>query len=297
MPSFRKDLYPFTGRYLDLDGLAMHYLDEGQGDPVLLLHGNPTWSFYYRNLVAGLRGSHRVVAPDHIGCGWSDKPDARRYPFTLERRVQDIEALTARLGFTKPITLVMHDWGGMIGMAYATRHPEQIGRLVLLNTAAFHLPAKARLPLSLRLCRNTCLDDFLIRRTGLFTRLTLRWGVRRPLSKAVRDAYLLPHDAPDKRLANLQFVRDIPLVPADPSYALISSVQERVPIFRKTPSLILWGDHDFVFTQPFLETWQTLLPNAQVRRFPNAGHLLLEDAGEEILPILRQFLAGRPAGG
>ncbi len=297
MVSYRRDLYPFVGAYLNLDGIALHYLDEGRGEPVLMLHGNPTWSFYYRNLVLGLRDSFRTIVPDHVGCGLSDKPDDAHYQFSLSRRVQDLEALVSHLKIRQRLTLIMHDWGGMIGMAYAARHPEQVGRLVLLNTAAFHLPAGKRLPTSLWLCRNTTLDDFLIRRSGWFGRLVMRWCSRRPLPTRVRDAYLEPCQSSSNRLSQLRFVQDIPLRPGDPSYALVSEVQERLILFQKTPALILWGDRDFVFDHHFLEEWRKRLPAAEVHRFPEAGHLVLEDAGEEILPIVRNFLTRHPAGG
>src|SRR5262249_5861346 len=127
-------LYPFAGQYFLLDGLRYHYLDEGGGEPVVMLHGNPTWSFYYRNLVRALRPTHRVIVPDHIGCGLSDTPDDTCYDYTLASRVADLEALLDHLGLTENLTLVLHDWGGMIGMAFASRHPERIARLVLLNT-------------------------------------------------------------------------------------------------------------------------------------------------------------------
>ncbi|WP_279384383.1 alpha/beta fold hydrolase [Geotalea toluenoxydans] len=118
--------YPFTGNYLDLNGLAYHYLDEGSGDPVVMVHGNPSWSFYYRNLVLALRDRYRCIVPDHMGCGFSDKPDDDRYDYTLPRRVDDLERLLDHLQLSKNVTLVVHDWGGMIGMAYAVRHPERI---------------------------------------------------------------------------------------------------------------------------------------------------------------------------
>src|SRR5436305_2156201 len=135
------------GRDFDRGGLRLHYLDEGDGEPVVMVHGNPTWSFYYRHLVEALSPSHRVIVPDHIGCGLSDKPDDSRYAYTLASRVDDLEALLEHLGIVKDITLVVHDWGGMIGMVYATRHPKRIRRLVVLNTAGFHLPQAKRFPL------------------------------------------------------------------------------------------------------------------------------------------------------
>lgn len=165
---------------------------------------------------------------------------------------------------------------------------------MLLNTAAFHLPKSKKLPPSLWLCRHTALNDFLIRRSGLFCRLVMRWGCCRPMSDSVRDGYLLPHESTEKRLAHLRFVQDIPLQPADRSYALVSAVQDQLPAFRHTPTLILWGDKDFVFDHEFLKVWQEMLPEAEVHRFPEAGHLVLEDAGQEILPLMQGFFARHP---
>ena len=290
MTGFRHEGYPFTGAWREVNGFRMHVLDEGQGDTVVMLHGNPTWSFFYRNLVLGLRGTHRVIVPDHIGCGLSDKPDDKSYPYTLQRRVDDLAALIDQLEVRGRITLLMHDWGGMIGMAYATRFPERIQRLVLLNTAAFHLPKTKRLPLSLWLCRRTPLGESIIRDTGLFISVLARWAVCRPMEQSVREAYLWPYRLPEERSGLLNFVLDIPLRPGEPSYDLVSEVQGKLPQFDKTPTLILWGDKDFVFDHHFLREWQRLLPSAEVHNFPNASHYVLEDAGSEILPLIRNFL-------
>lgn len=295
MVSFRHQLYPFTGAYHKVNGYRLHVLDEGEGETVLMLHGNPTWSFFYRALVLGLRDRYRVIAPDHIGCGLSDKPGEQDYDYTLQRRVDDLAVLIEQSRVRGPITLMMHDWGGMIGMAYAARHPQRIGRLVLLNTAAFHLPKTKKLPMSLWLCRKTPLGDLLIRETGLFTSVLARWAVCQPMEQSVREAYLLPYRAPQDRAGLLRFVQDIPLRPGDPSYDLVSEVQAKLPAFRQTPTLILWGEKDFVFDHHFLREWQRHLPAAEVHRFPNAGHYLLEDAGAEILPLIHDFLARHPA--
>jgi len=292
--NFQHALYPFTGSWRNVNGHRMHTLDEGQGETVVMLHGNPTWSFYYRDLVLALRDTHRVIVPDHIGCGLSDKPDEKSYDYNLRRRVDDLAALIEQAGVHGRITLLMHDWGGMIGMAYAARHPERISRLVLLNTAAFHLPKTKKLPRTLWLCRKTPLGDFFIRDTGLFTSVLARWAVCRPMAQSVREGYLLPYRAPQDRTALLHFVQDIPLEPEDESYALVSEVQAKLPAFRQTPTLILWGDRDFVFDHHFLAEWQKVLPQAEVHRFPEAGHYVLEDAGAEILPLVRDFLRRHP---
>lgn len=283
------------GRMLEMDGIAMHYLDEGKGEPVIMLHGNPTWSFYYRKLVLGLRDQYRTIVPDHIGCGFSDRPDDSRYEYSLKQRVADLETLIERLDLPQKLTLVMHDWGGMIGMTYAAQHPERIARIVLLNTAAFHLPRTKKLPPSLWVCRKTPLDDCLIRRTGLFVRLVAKWGCRRrELSPVERDAYLAPHGAKTSRLAQLRFVQDIPLTPEHPTFSLVSEVQGKLPQFQQTPTMICWGDQDWVFDHHFLAEWQRILPTAEVHRFPDAGHLVLEDKHEEILGLIRQFLTRHP---
>ena len=126
-----KELYPFEGNYLKLGEHQYHYLDEGEGHPVVMVHGNPSWSFYYRNLAQVLRTTHRVIVPDHIGMGLSDKPSDDAYGYHLEQRVDDLDALLTHLEIDSKITLVVHDWGGMIGMAYATRYPDRISRLVI----------------------------------------------------------------------------------------------------------------------------------------------------------------------
>jgi cis-3-alkyl-4-acyloxetan-2-one decarboxylase len=289
------ELYPFTDRYFERNGLRLHYLDEGTGEPVVMLHGNPTWSFYYRHLVLGLRDRYRCVAPDHIGCGRSDKPPLERYDYSLSSRVDDLEALLDHLQIHSPITLVLHDWGGMIGMTYAARRPERVKRLVVLNTAAFHLPAGKRLPWALRFGRNTSIGAWLIRRLNLFCRTVARIGVQRQkLSPAVRAAYLAPYDSWANRIAVLRFVQGIPVAPGDADYELVGEVEQSLAQFRSTPTLICWGLKDLVFDADFLAQWQQHLPQAEVHRFEDAGHYVLEDAGEEIVARVRSFLEAHP---
>lgn len=294
VPGFNHELYPFAGAWREVNGFRMHFLDEGQGDAVLMLHGNPTWSFFFRDLVRGLRGRYRAIAPDYIGCGLSDKPDESSYEHTLRRRVDDLASLIEQLNVRGRITLIMHDWGGMIGMTYAARFPDRIGRLILLNTAAFHLPRAKRLPLSLWLCRETPLGELIIRDTGLFISVLARWAVCRPMEQRVREAYLWPYRLPEDRTGLLGFVQDIPRRPGDRSYDLVSDVQARLAHFNEIPSLILWGEKDFVFDHHFLREWQRILPDAEVHRFPNAGHYVLEDAGAEILPLIEDFIERHP---
>jgi haloalkane dehalogenase len=288
-----RDIYPFKGSYLDLNGLRLHYLDEGNGDPVVMVHGNPTWSIYYRNLVHALKRSFRTIVPDHMGCGFSDKPDDAQYDYSLTRRIDDLEVLLTHLKITDKITLVMHDWGGMIGMGYAARHPENICRLVILNTSAFHKPEGKAFPSLLRLCRNTEIGSFLVYRHNAFSRLAARMCCkRRSMSKEIREAYIAPYA--ENSIATLRFVQDIPLRPGDRSYETVTRIQEALQLFEELPILVCWGEKDFVFDEHFLRKWIRIFPRAQVHRFPDCGHYVLEDAKEEIEELVQTFLKNHP---
>jgi haloalkane dehalogenase len=291
-----QDLYPFQGKTLSIGGFRLHCLDEGSGPPVVMLHGNPTWSFYYRNLVLALRDTHRTIVPDHIGMGLSEKPPTDRYPYTLARRVEDLDRLLEQLEVREPVTLIVHDWGGMIGLTWAVRHPERVARLVVLNTGAFHLPAPKALPWQLRLVRNTPLGSLLVRGLNAFCRGAVRTCcTRRPMPADVRAGYLRPYDSWANRVAVLRFVQDIPLKADDPGYDVVTATQDGLARLRDVPMLICWGMRDFVFDQHFLAEWERRFPAAEVHRFADAGHYVLEDAAEEIIPLVRQFVAA-PVG-
>jgi haloalkane dehalogenase len=296
-PNPAPDLYPFTPRVAARRGLRMSFLDEGRGDPVVMLHGNPTWGFYYRNLVLSLREGYRCVVPDHIGCGLSDKPPASRYDYSLKQRVDDLEWLLEERGLTKDLTLVLHDWGGMIGMAFAARHPGRVKRIVASNTGAFPLPATKKLPRSLWLGRNTRLGAWLITRRNAFCKYAADWCVtRKPLAPEVRAAYLAPYDTPAHRVAVLKFVQTIPLKTGDPGYDIVADTAASLSKFRDTPTLLLWGMRDFVFDAHFLEEWKRHFPHAEVHTWPDCGHYLLEDAGELAIMRVWEFLQRHPIG-
>jgi pimeloyl-ACP methyl ester carboxylesterase len=281
MRAIPRELYPFEARFLDLDDLDYHYLDEGSGDPVVAVHGNPTWSFYYRDLVRELRDAYRVVVPDHI--------DA--YEYTLSRRIDDFSRLMDHLELDD-INLVVHDWGGMIGLGWAVRNPERIKRLVILNTAAFHLPKSKSFPWQLWLVRDTPLGPLMVRGFNAFARGSSRTScTRKKLSKELRDAYCAPYDSWSDRIATLRFVQDIPLRPGEPGYDIVSDTAARLEVFRDRPVLVCWGDKDFVFDHHFLADWQQILPEADVHRFADCGHYILEDASEEVIPLIRDFLS------
>ena len=273
----------------------MHYLDEGprDGPAVLMLHGNPTWSFYYRNLVKALRGRFRCIVPDHLGCGLSDKPDDEQYDYRLRSRIEDVDSLVRHLEITEPLTLVVHDWGGMIGFAWAVENPDLIDRTVVLNTAAFPLPEDKKMPPALSLVRDTAVGAFLVTRFNAFSGIAARVAFKKPVSSEVRAAYTLPYDSPENRIATLRFVQDIPLKETDPGFDILINTAERLHLLQNKPCLIAWGERDFVFDTPFLNKWLEYFPEAQLHRFPDCGHYVLEDGGPGLIETISRFIGIR----
>ena len=284
--------YPFSSANATINGLRLHYLDEGErsSPPVVMVHGNPTWSFFFRQPVLALRERWRCIVPDHIGMGLSDRPGPAQYGYTLENRIDDLDALLERLGIVSNITLLLHDWGGMIGMGYACRHPQRIKALILMNTAGFHLPPGLHLPWQLQLARGP-LGPLLVQGLNAFCRGAVSLCVsRQPLPPDVAHAYLQPYASWSARLAVLRFIQDIPLRPGDPSYAAVSAIDGGISQFQNLPLLLCWGLRDFIFTAEFLNEWRRRFPRAEVQTYADAGHYLLEDAAGEVIPVMQQFL-------
>lgn len=282
-----RELYPFESHFADIGGHQVHYIDEGAGAPVVMVHGNPTWSFYYRNLVRDLSATHRAIAVDHMGCGLSDKP--QDYPYRLRRHIENLEYLVDHVLQIKKLSLVVHDWGGAIGMGYAVMHPERIERVVVLNTAAFLVD---RCPARIRLCRAPLLGPLLVRGLNGFARAAIVMAVAkgRRLPKPVSAGLLAPYDSYANRIAQLRFVQDIPLSPRHPSWGTMVEIQHGLPQLADKPMLICWGMQDFCFNARFLEAWRTHFPKADVHTFEDAGHYVLEDAYDRIGPLATQFL-------
>jgi cis-3-alkyl-4-acyloxetan-2-one decarboxylase len=271
----------------------MHYLDEGPAEapPVVMVHGNPTWSFYYRNLVNALKATHRCLVPDHVGMGLSDRPGEDHYVYTLQSRLEDFGHWLDAVEPERPIDLIVHDWGGAIGLSWAARNPHRIRRLVLLNTWAFNIPADAKLPGSLRFAR-TALGAFLIHRFNAFSGLAVRMATEKKLDEDVAHGLVAPYQgAPSERLATLRFVQDIPLEVTDPAWSVLDETENLLIRLSSTPTLIAWGAKDFVFNDRVLGLWKEKLPKARIEYFEDAGHYVLEDAGERIAPMVQDWLA------
>ena len=289
--------YPFTPKqFQPRPGLSMSYLDEGprDGEVVVMLHGNPSWSYYWRTLVSGLSDKYRCIVPDHIGMGFSDKPDDADYDYTLQSRVDDVEALLKHLGITGPVTLAVHDWGGMIGFGWALSHAAQVKRLVVTNTAAFPLPQAKPMPWQIALGRDWKFGALIIRAFNAFSSGASYLGVERRMPADVRRAYVSPYNNWKNRISTVRFMQDIPLGTQDKAWPLLEEAGRRLPEFADRPAFLGWGLKDFVFDKHFLAGFRAALPNAEVHAYDDAGHYVLEDKHELLVPLIRDFLQRNP---
>ena len=262
---------------------AMGYVEAGEGPPVLFVHGNPTWSWLYRRPMAELAGGRRCVAVDHVGMGRSDKP--ADYAYRLDRHAENLLALVRELDL-REITLVVHDWGGPIGLLAAVREPGRFSKLAISNTAAFR---SDRMPWQIGLARSP-VGGMLVRGPNLFVRGLMRQGVADPakMSEEARRGYFWPYPNWADRIALHRFVKDVPTTPNHPSWPHLLEAEEGLPSLKDKPTLLLWGERDWCFGPPFLAEFQDRMPWAETVALP-AGHLLMEDEPERYCGALKDF--------
>ena len=280
-------MYPFQPKRARLRcGFEMSYLDEGEGFPVVLVHGNPTWSFMYRNAVQKLQGSFRCIAPDHIGCGLSDQP-SRGYPYRLAQRIEDLGDLIDGLGLDR-FDLVVHDWGGVIGLGAALKRFQRLRRVAIMNTAAF---VDSRIPFRISVCRAPGIGKTLVQGFNGFAGPAVKMAVsKRPLAADVKRGFLYPYRSWSQRRAVYEFVKDIPVHVSHPSFNDLVAVENELLKLRKREVTLLWGGKDFCFNDHFLDRWKRFLPHATVFRYPEAGHYLLEDETESCCEAIYQMV-------
>lgn len=275
--------YPFRSHFLNLGKNNLHYVDEGEGQPILMLHGNPTWSFYYRNLIHTFSPKFRTIVPDHMGCGLSDKP--QDYEYTLETHIQNAYQLIRFLDLKK-IILIVHDWGGAIGFGLVTRYPELFDRIVILNTAAYpsdHIPQR------INLLRQGKFGEWLTRKLNLFAWPATFMTTQKTLPRMIKEGYLLPYDSWNNRIAVARFVQDIPMEKDHRTYQTLSTIESKLKALPH-PKLILWGGKDFCFNQHFFEKWLEIYPDATAHWYAKAGHYVLEDALEDVSQKIWEFV-------
>jgi haloalkane dehalogenase len=268
------ELLPYASNFIELDGHTIHYLDEGCGPTLLMLHGNPTWSFLYRHLIAALRGRFRCVAMDYPGFGLSTA--AEGYEPLPERHASVVEAFVRALGLKK-FTPIVQDWGGPIGLSVAGRDPSRVERLVILNTWAWPVDDD---PHFVRFSNimGGAIGGFAIRHFNAFVNMMIPMGTpRRTLSSAAMNAYRRPMSTAARRHATNVFPRAI--VKSTP---FLSEVQRGLAAIADKPALIVWGDKDIAFRAKERERFESVFASHTTVLVPGAGHFMQEDAHDEI---------------
>ena len=278
------ELYPFESHYADVAGSRVHYIDEGGGPPLLLLHGNPTWSFLYREIVKGLRDRYRCIAVDHPGFGLSSP--APGYGFTPAEHADVLEQLVLRLDLGD-LTMMVQDWGGPIGFAVATRHPERFAAFVIANTWAWPKGDPGTQLFSRLL--GGAIGRRLILNRNLFVERLLPAGVRRgTLPEAVMNAYRGPFPTPASRRPTAVFPREILA-----SRPFLADIERRLPLLSGRPALIVWPTKDVAFGDRERRRWEELFADHRTVLLEGAGHYIQEDAADEIVTAIRGW---RPPG-
>jgi haloalkane dehalogenase len=282
-----EELYPFEGHYAKLDGHTIHYLDEGSGPPLLLLHGNPTWSFLYRDVIKGLRDRYRCIAPDYPGFGLSSASPG--YGFAPAEHAAVLGRLIERLDLTD-VTMMVQDWGGPIGFAAATAQPHRFSAFVIGNTWAWPKSDPATQLFS-RLLGGP-IGGYLILQRNFFVERIIPGNVKRhKLGQDVMDAYRGPFPTPDSRRPMHVFPREILA-----SRPFLAEVERRLPSVSDRPALLAWPTKDIAFRSPERRRWEQLFPNHHTVLLDGAGHYIQEDAAGEIVEAIRTW-KGAPQPG
>jgi haloalkane dehalogenase len=280
-----------VGGISDADELPRSATESTPTKTLLFVHGNPTWSFHWRQLILALRSTHRCIAPDHLGCGLSDKPPQF---LTLGDHIENLRQLVDRLQLDR-VTLVAQDWGGAIGLGAMLKMPERLGRIILFNTGAF---PPLYIPWRIRICRAPFIGRFAVQGANAFSRAALRMTLarQRKLAPAVAAGYLAPYDSWPNRQAVYGFVRDIPTRPTEPTWQTLAEIERGLPMFADRPALLVWGMRDWCFRPDCLQRFIDAWPNAEAHRLMDMGHWVVEDAPEEALAAVQRFLGNTDEG-
>tara|TARA_R110002049_G_scaffold47902_1_gene138381 strand:+ start:74818 stop:75708 length:891 start_codon:yes stop_codon:yes gene_type:complete len=292
MKPIAEDLLGYESKEISVGPFTMRYLDEGAGEETLLcVHGNPTWSFYYRGVIERFSPSRRVVAVDHLGCGRSDKPSRGEFPYRMSDHRDNLVSLIDQLDLNR-ITLVAHDWGGAIGLASLVERPEHFQRIVLLNTGAFPPPY---VPLRIAALRFPVLGTAAIRGLNAFAAPAVSMAMSRSrMADDVAAGLLAPYDSWTNRVAIDGFVRDIPLTSGHPTFQTLQQLETDLSGLPAMPKLLVWGMKDWCFRPECLHRLQKLWPDANAVEISDAGHYVLEDAPGETLDAIANFLNNAP---
>lgn len=278
---------PFNSHFFKLNvNNKIHYFDEGpsvDNQAIVCVHGNPSWSYFYRSIIENFKNSMRVVAFDHLGMGLSSRPT--NYPYCLKNHTANFEKLMNYLSIEK-VHLIVHDWGGPIGLSYAIKNIEKIASITIMNTAGFY---SSHIPKRILLCRIPFLGPLMIKHFNIFSYTATFMATQRPMDKETKKAYLFPYNSVKSRVAISQFVQDIPINSHHPTRILLDELEQTLPTLNDIPKLILWGGKDFCFDDYYFHRWKNIFPMAKTTYIKDAGHYLLEDSPQVAIKALENF--------
>lgn len=292
-----ESLYPFDSKYFEVpksetsaDLVRMHYVEAGDDEAeqtILCVHGNPTWSFTYRRVLQDCHSKARVIAVDHVGCGLSEKP--QQYKYNLETHVGNLARFIEQQDLQR-VTLVLHDWGGAIGLGAALKVPSRISRFVILNTAAFPPPY---VPWRIAVCRWPWIGEFAMRRLNLFAKAALNMTLHRlqSLEPEVSAGLIAPYQDWNSRIAIARFVQDIPSRKSMATWQLLANIEKGIDLLKDRPTRLVWGMKDWCFRPECLDRMEQLFPNAKTRRLEDVGHYVMEEAADEVIEEIHGCLA------
>jgi pimeloyl-ACP methyl ester carboxylesterase len=266
----------------------MHYFVKGEGENVVCVHGNPTWSYYFHPIIHKLSSKYKVYSVDHLGCGLSTRPEG--VDFDLKLHAQNFARFMESEIKEEKITLIVHDWGGPIGLSWAVQNPHRIQRLIVSNTAGF---LSKSIPFRILALKLPILGELIIRGLNGFCLPAAYMAPHFPLTEKVKNNLLAPYQTFKDRKAVSDFVKDIPLHPLHPTYNFLAEIEAGLKKI-KCPKLLIWGMKDFCFHKGYFKTWQKIYPEASVLAFPLGGHYLFLDYPEETSQSIYSFLEEHP---
>jgi haloalkane dehalogenase len=279
--------FPFKPNFKKINEFNMHYVDEGGGEPILCLHGMPTWSYLYRKFIKELSKTNRVIAPDAMGFGKSDVPQNKNY--VMQEHVDNLKELVLDLNLNN-ITLIVQDWGGPIGFGMAVNYPKKIKRLVIMNTS-IGVMKEGRKPWYAPLEEKGIYKQFIMNINGV-----IKGGIhnKERLTETMIKAYEAPFPSEKYYLGAYAWPKDIPVGESHPSASIMKFVRNNLNRLKEKRKLLVWGLKDPIFPERLISWWNNIFPGIETHKIKNASHFLQEDAPEEILKIIRVFLKNNP---
>ncbi|MCW5906444.1 MAG: alpha/beta fold hydrolase [Chitinophagales bacterium] len=274
--------YPFRDNYISLNGVQMHYVDEGKGDAIVFVHGTPSWTFDFRNQIKELSKTHRCIAADHIGFGLSDKPE--HYNYSVQQHSNNLAKLIEHLQLDS-FTLVVHDFGGPIGLNYAIQHPDKIQRLVILNTWLWSTRNEPEFKKAEPILKSPLLP-VLYKYFNFSARFMVKqsWGNKKTLTSEIHRHYKEPFSKPSERMGTIAFAKAL-LNEQD----FFESLWNKVDVLSNKPTLILWGELDEFVPVRFAEKFMSKFHHARFQKF-NAGHFLQDESQRDVTSAVKTFL-------